>query len=341
MYLVRSGALQGFEMLVAQLGENPSLLLAELGFSSAQLRQPDAYLAYPRVAELMERAAEVCHCPWFGFELSRRQRNTLVSELALRSAQEPTCAQAFDVTLQYGYLLASGLTTALHSQIHTEECQISMKFEFTSPRGTTQLMQLSLGVLYRSCLDTLPGESQDFSIMVTQDVPALAEFGSQPKGYPTLYFSQDKNAVSFPKRWLGEAPRRDEQYLSEHLQQQLDYMEATYPDNLVLQLRYSISSLLPSGECSLDRCAAALGLHPRLLQKRLQEQNLKYADVLRETREQIALQHLQNSSISLTDLALNLGFAELAVFSRSFKRWQGVSPQQWQKQHRSNNNELI
>ncbi|WP_164880884.1 helix-turn-helix domain-containing protein [Aestuariirhabdus litorea] len=336
MYLVRTGALQGFENLVTRLGGNPHALLAEQGLSSALLSQPDAYLPYGRVAELMECAAEACGFPWFGFELSRRQSFSVVGELVLRAAQEPCCARAIEVMLQYVHLHASGLTTEQRAvPHHPDRHLVSLRFEFSSPRGMTQLMQLSLGVLYRSLVDLCGGEAQDYQLWVTQDPVAQGDYGRQLEGYPEVFFSQSCDALLFPASWLEALPRRDEQLLSAHLQRQLDYMEATYPNDLQLQLRYAISNLLPSGECSLPRCAAALGLHPRVLQKRLQAQHLSYVEVLRETREQIALQHLQNSSISLTDLALNLGFAELAVFSRSFKRWQGVSPQAWRKRWRA------
>ncbi|WP_426417251.1 AraC family transcriptional regulator ligand-binding domain-containing protein [Aestuariirhabdus sp. LZHN29] len=335
MYLVRSGALQGFEALVARFGANPAALLAEQGLSSALLRQPDAYLAYPRVAELMERAAESCDYPWFGFELSRLQRHSVLGELVLRAAQEPTRAAAIEVMLRHVHLHASGISTLQRSSPGSSaRQQVAIAFEFKSPRGTLQLMQLSLGVLHRSLMDLCGGQNDDYEVWVTQPVGMDGRHGEQPFGHPPVLFSKEVNAVEFPAAWMEAAPLRDEEHLSQHLQRQLDYLESVYPNDLLLQLRYSISNLLPSGECSLDRCAAALGLHPRLLQKRLQRQGLSFGQVLRESREQIALQHLQNSSISLTDLALNLGFAELSVFSRSFKRWQGVSPQGWRKRWR-------
>ncbi|PHS63936.1 MAG: hypothetical protein COB09_11515 [Thalassobium sp.] len=37
---------------------------------------------------------------------------------------------------------------------------------------------------------------------------------------------------------------------------------------------------------------------------------------------------------TITELALQLGYAKVAVFSRHFRRWTGISPRAWQKQHR-------
>ncbi|MCL6415821.1 AraC family transcriptional regulator [Aestuariirhabdus sp. Z084] len=335
MYLVRSAALQGFEALVSRFGANPSVLLAEHNLSSALLRQPDAYLAYPRVAELMEQAAIVCGCPWFGFELSNGQSDSVLSELVLRAAQEPTLAKAIDLMLSYVHLHASGIITQQRvAANNAERWQLALAFDFTSARGTTQLMQLSLGVLYRSLVDLCGGTPEQYQIRVKQPRHTKPYDGTGVQGYPPIAFSSAFDLVEFPVAWMTRVPRRDEQHLSDHLQRRLDYLEAVYPNDLLLQLRYAISNLLPSGECSLNRCASVLGVHPRLLQKRLQQSGLSYSSVLRETRQQIALQHLQDSSISLTDLALNLGFAELSVFSRRFKTWQGMSPQEWRRRWR-------
>ena len=40
MFLIRIGAIDGYERLVTDLGGNPVQLLAEVGFSPAQLRDP-------------------------------------------------------------------------------------------------------------------------------------------------------------------------------------------------------------------------------------------------------------------------------------------------------------
>ena len=80
-----------------------------------------------------------------------------------------------------------------------------------------------------------------------------------------------------------------------------------------------------------------MDVQPRVLQKRLAQQNSGYSKLLRETRQQIAEQYLANNSMSVTDLALNLGYAEVAVFSRHFKQWTGESPRQWQQRRAQKN----
>ena len=96
-----------------------------------------------------------------------------------------------------------------------------------------------------------------------------------------------------------------------------------------------IGRLLPVGDCSIEAVAATLNMHPRTLQGRLRENGTSYRTILQETRQGLAEHHLRYGRGSVTDLALQLGYAEVAVFSRHFKRWCGVSPREWQKLHRA------
>ena len=47
------------------------------------------------------------------------------------------------------------------------------------------------------------------------------------------------------------------------------------------------------------------------------------------TRKDAAIQYLEESSISITELSDILGYKEMSVFSRAFKKWYGVSPQNY------------
>ncbi len=50
---------------------------------------------------------------------------------------------------------------------------------------------------------------------------------------------------------------------------------------------------------------------------------------IEQVRSELAVNYLQEPQFSLTDIGALLGFAELSVFTRTFKRWFGVTPSQW------------
>lgn len=51
--------------------------------------------------------------------------------------------------------------------------------------------------------------------------------------------------------------------------------------------------------------------------------------------EKEALRMLDAGNVNLTDIALQLGYAELSIFSRNFKSWFGVPPTELRDKSRS------
>ncbi len=69
----------------------------------------------------------------------------------------------------------------------------------------------------------------------------------------------------------------------------------------------------------------------RTLQRRLEQEQTRFTEVLDGARLAVARRLLGDSTIQLTDVAFRLGFADLATFSRAFKRWTGKPPGQWRR----------
>ena len=54
-------------------------------------------------------------------------------------------------------------------------------------------------------------------------------------------------------------------------------------------------------------------------------------EIVDRVRKDVVVGYLRDESLSLLDLAFLLGFAEQSSFSRAFKRWYGMSPQQYRR----------
>ncbi|KJZ39370.1 AraC family transcriptional regulator [Pseudomonas fluorescens] len=212
MFLLRSGAIEGYGTLVSQLGQNPVSLLRDAGMVVAQLRQPNSYVSYEKTADLLDDTARQCQEPLFALRLASRQDLLAIGDVALSGSRQPTVGEA----------------------------------------------------------------------------------------------------LSFAR--------------------QLQLLKNQYPDNLKAQVCHLIGGLLHTGECSIEAVSNSLGLQPRVLQKRLQAEGSRFSQLLQETRLEIAKQNLLRDKTSITDLALNLGYADVSVFSRHFKQWTGFSPRNWRAQ---------
>ena len=330
MFLIRSGAIEGYEQLVSQYRQNPATLLQNFGFSSAQLRDPNTYISYTRLADLLDASALACGDPVFGLNLSAIQGPLALGEIGLSIRQQPTLTDALAYSRQHISLHAYGIH--VQQNIRSGALELQMHFDFSNASGLVQLMQLSAGQAFNLLSQMVGSATSSLKLHLPQAAPDST--GTTPTRYEghILYLSEF-GGISFPLSWLSRKPQFDEALLREHFRHRIQRLENLYPGNLQAQVCHIIGNLLPSGECNIERVAAALNLHPRVLQKKLQADSTNFRELLQKTRLEVAQRNLQHGQLSITELALNLGYADVAIFSRNFKSWTGQSPRDWKARY--------
>ena len=91
-----------------------------------------------------------------------------------------------------------------------------------------------------------------------------------------------------------------------------------------------LAGSLPEG-ADVAEVARAMHMSARTLQRRLEREETRFTEVLDRARLVVARRLLGDPGVALTDIAFRLGFADLATFSRAFKRWTGKPPGQWRR----------
>lgn len=92
-----------------------------------------------------------------------------------------------------------------------------------------------------------------------------------------------------------------------------------------------IATKLPHNKPSLQNLAEYLNTSERTLQRRLSELNTSFSELVDKVKQDIAINYLTHSQLSLNAIAELLGFSELSAFNRAFKRWQHTSPAKFRK----------
>lgn len=77
---------------------------------------------------------------------------------------------------------------------------------------------------------------------------------------------------------------------------------------------------------SIAQAAALADLSVRSLQRRLAVEGLSYSKLVEQARGELAIELIENTHTSVTEIAHELGYSSLPNFSRAFKRWTGKSP---------------
>jgi AraC-like DNA-binding protein len=100
-------------------------------------------------------------------------------------------------------------------------------------------------------------------------------------------------------------------------------------DDIVSRTKSAITEHLPSGNPTSAGVAADLHLTPRTLQRKLVAEGTTYRTLVDAVRQELAESYLADGDFSLTEISYLLGFSSPAAFTRAFKRWTGLPPQQF------------
>ena len=98
-------------------------------------------------------------------------------------------------------------------------------------------------------------------------------------------------------------------------------------DDLVNQVSILVARELSNGVPTIDWVSEKLIMTKRTLQRRLTDRGIGFSEIVDDVRHNMALQYVEKSEISLTEISFLLGYSHLSAFCRSFKRWTGTTPQ--------------
>lgn len=154
--------------------------------------------------------------------------------------------------------------------------------------------------------------------------PALEQLMEGPIRFGAAY-----NALVFPSRYLHSAVRTEDHDRLRVLETQAESMLARDPAEPAFS--DTIEGLLALGFAgeNADAIAAHLGITPRTLARRLSAEGTSYQELRDSARRRLAESYLRLTEMSITDIALSLGFSDSTAFSRAFRRWTGTAPIQY------------
>lgn len=151
-----------------------------------------------------------------------------------------------------------------------------------------------------------------------------------------LKFGAPSNSVTCDRGILDwEVPNADASLfplLRQHAEKLLSERSQNSP-SVVEDVRRALSSMLSTGDVKLKQVADRLGVHPRTLQRRLNDVDSSFQDILERLRNDMAHRYLADPTMSLAEVAFLLGYHDQSSFNRAFKEWTGKSPSSVREGH--------
>ena len=112
--------------------------------------------------------------------------------------------------------------------------------------------------------------------------------------------------------------------------------EATMPEveGIAARVLIALQNRIGHSSLAIAHLASDLNLSKRTLQRRLQQEDVNFAQLRDKLRFNHAITYLVEQKMSIDSISSNLDFSDRTSFTNAFKRWTALSPSLFRKLYR-------
>jgi len=328
-HLTQAKQLSSFGVVVRELGGQPNALLEEAGIDPVLLAEPTARIPLRKLGQLLERTAALTGCPDLGLRLAERQSMQVTMQpLDRLFCTAPTVREAFRCGVQHIEAFNSGLVMELDEEFEGAEGGF-LHFRLLDGLALfPQLMEQLVLLTHISVSFLSAGFARSHAIW-------FSHFNvSTPITYARRFNAVVRFGQEYDGLFLGadDLDARVADYDAEQFAIESRAIAEQFPGcwrDIRVKVRQAVHRLLADAEyCTRRNIARQLRMQERTLNRRLSECGTSFEAIRDEVRRDLAFRYLARDDLSLTEIAGRLGYSELAVLSRSCRRWFGAPPGQ-------------
>ncbi len=295
-----------------------------------QYALPNNKVPFKDAIALLEAAAQETKCSYFGALLASHQTRDHVGLPALAGEYCDTLQDSIPAMFSHVGLNSN----AVSWQFVREQKYCYLIAHFTEKANSTQATLLTMVHVYNILRRVSNNQWRPLQTNFT--FPPLPNTSNLKRFFgPDLSFNMDYNGFIFDQEQLqiplATSDKHADTIISEYIKLT---GKASSVDKVENSRRAIRSNLLLKQQCRLADVANTLNVSPRAVQYYLHNKGLTYQQLLDEVRYQLACELLATSEQSISAISSLVGFADTAVFARSFKKYMNQTPSQYRKEHR-------
>ncbi|RJG27175.1 AraC family transcriptional regulator [Massilia cavernae] len=328
--LVRAGVLTNFLEVAQHLGLNPQAELARVGLSKKMLQDPDQSIPAGAAVQLLENAAADSGCATFGLRMAESRQFSDLGAVALLLTHQSTLRDALQVTVQYRHLLNRAL--AIYIEEVGDLVIIREEVVTDTPLPCRQATELAIGVMARLCASVLGPAWRPLSVNFTHGAPEDSRVHRRVFGCQ-VNFGAEFNGIACPAAAFDAPNPNADPAMARYARRFIDSLQAPGEASVVFEVRKAIYLLLPMGRATIEQIAQALGINVRTLQRRLEDSDANFSDLVNEVRRDLVQRYMNNPIHSLGRIGELLGYSLPSSFTRWFTAQFGTTPAVWRAAH--------
>lgn len=329
--------------VVRQLGYDERPLYEGLKFTPAELASNDSRVFVTDAILMTERALALAGNAGLSFLLARELRVTIHGTLGFAALTSPTLGGAVDSVRRYLQLRVPFLTMSLTDT--GDETLVQLRTEFDMPSQSpflAETVSATLMLLTEQLIDRDDAERKGFALK-NGKIPGVKVQLSAPE--PDYYrafahqlpvrfeYGQPQETLVFPKELLGVKMQLADADASRMAREQCEFelQKALKDQGDIAHAVRNVLHMTPGPLPSLEAMAQRFCVSSRTLKRRLADKDTRYRDIVESVLKDRAIQLLRYTSQSISEIAFELGYADLSNFSRAFRKWTGKSASEFRE----------
>lgn len=333
--VIRAGAVAGMKTLSADFAKSRDHVLRDVRDEDADPSGSAGYIPLQQYADSLERGAKQ----------ARNQNFALVfgNRFDLRNLGPLGYALKYVPTLRDGLTLFCENFDAVQDQtflkLETSDNEARLIYSVNGDDFDVKDhdAEASIGILNGICRRSIGADwsasKMTFRHRRKQDSGLVqALFGFRPE------YGADANKLCFDRRFLDIPVGSHDPYLLRLLKQEIEEAsrQRRQAQGIIGSVKLAVGAQIRrNGEFSFSTIAVDLGIGERTLRDKLKAAGESYRNIVASERVERAKWLLAEGDLSLTQIALEIGFSEASALSRAFRSFSGISPQEYRKRETS------
>jgi AraC-like DNA-binding protein len=321
----RAAVLRPAFPLLAERGVDPAAILAATGLDPARFADPDLRIPYATGGALLARCAAATRMPHFGLLVGARFDLAMLGVLGQLIGNSPTVGDALQQLVRHLHLHDRG-AVAFTLDLGRAQTALGYAVYRSDTPGIAEVYDLALSVGASIVRALCGGSWRPDLVTLAHRAPADTAPYRRHFGAP-VQFDAPHSELVFPSRWLDG--RVSDATLPARVAAERVAKAQERRERLGERVHRIVRGLLVSGDLSSPRVAAIVGMHERVLRRRLHEEGTSLVAIVDRARLEGARALLDETELPLPDIAAALAYSDATAFSRAFRRWTGTTPNAW------------
>ncbi len=324
--MVRIGPTLAIPSILRSLGADPSEVIGEAGLDPKLFDDPDNLISYAARSALIALCVAETGCSHFGLLIGQQGGLRSFGLVGLLVKHSPDVGSALRNFVRHLHLQAQG-AVPIH-EVHGKLATLGYAIYHPDTQAADQIADAALAIAYNILRELCGPEWKPTEVRIAHREPSSAGPFRRAFRAP-LRFDAEVNELVFPAYWLERPVAGAERELQQLLGKQIAALEARHRDDLPEQVRRVLRTALLTNHGKAEQVAALFSMHSRTLNRRLNAFGTSFQELVDEGRYAISRQMLEDSKMTVSQIAAMLDYADAGAFGRAFRRWSGATPTRW------------